>query len=94
MRVGDDVNAREFEDIDRDYIPVGFLDVGGAAADVENGALGTAFQQLPMIVVIKLAQRAFLGPQVAMDNLPLVQTAAQTAAQTAHGFVHTALSLR
>jgi hypothetical protein len=78
MRVGDDVNARKLEDIDRDHIPVGFLDVGGPAADVENSTLRAALQQLPMVVAVKLAQRALLAPQVAMDNLPLVQTA--------HGF--------
>jgi hypothetical protein len=48
--------------------------MGGSAADVENAALRTTFDQPPVKIPIQQTQRLLPRPHVAMYNLALVQT--------------------
>jgi len=48
--------------------------VGRSAADIENAALRTGIEKLPMKIPIQQANRFFLFPQRLVGNLTLVQT--------------------
>ena len=74
MCVGDDIDTRKRQDIGTYDVRPEFLDVGRAAADVENASVGTALEQLPVKIPIQKANGFFLFPLGAVAQLALVQT--------------------
>ena len=73
MGVGDDIDAGKGKDVGGYDIGPGILDVGGPAADIENAAFGTVIEQLPVKIPVQEADRSLPFPQVAMNDLALVQ---------------------
>jgi hypothetical protein len=74
MGIGDDIDTGKRQDVGGYDIAPEILDVSGSAADVENTAFGAAVEQAPVKIPVQQADRCFLFPYAAMEDLALVQT--------------------
>ena len=62
MRIGHDIDAGKRQDVGRYDIGPEILDVRGSAADIENAACRTAFEQPPMKIPVQQAERLLSFP--------------------------------
>src|SRR6202035_3696355 len=73
MGVGHDIDPGKRQDVGRYDLGPEILDVGGSAADIENAARGTTFEQAAVKIPVEQAQRLLLFPPAAVNELALVQ---------------------